>query len=81
FIAFGLLAFIFHCVTNNKLVKNSKINYTINYTVPRTISNNHEQRSTRFNRYRFPAIRYQAGGCGAMFPTNGGKAHQRNAFF
>lgn len=23
----------------------------------------------------------EAGGCGAMFPTNGGKAHQRNAFF
>ncbi|EFK6140114.1 hypothetical protein ASV66_005043, partial [Escherichia coli] len=53
---------IFHCVTNNNSVKNSEINYTINYTVSRTISNNHEQRSTRFNRYHFPAIRYEAGG-------------------
>ncbi|EPB7222813.1 hypothetical protein ACRRO6_002606, partial [Escherichia coli] len=58
---------IFHYVTNNNSVKNSEINYTINYTVSRTISNNHEQRSTRFNRYHFPAIRYEAGGCSPIW--------------
>ncbi|EFJ7425864.1 hypothetical protein AX350_005400, partial [Escherichia coli] len=55
------------CITNNNSVKNSEINYTINYTVSRTISNNHEQRSTRFNRYHFPAIRYEAGGCSPIW--------------